>query len=109
MAIDENDRVVMFRIPRLYRSGMSDAELYEATRKWWVMNPDRHDCDWAFSVVGGKVLAVYRIDNWEPHPESGRWAFRGSRDAGMERRYVGADVTEYLPQGFAGPVRYVNC
>lgn len=87
---------------------MSEADLYEKTRKWWVMNP-RRDPDWAFAVYGGRVLAVYRIDDWERDPQSGRWAFRGARDKEKTRRYAGLDVSEHLPRGAANPIRYVNC
>jgi len=110
-----NERAVLIRISRLYRPTMTRDQLYEATRKWWVVNPDR-DPDYALSVFGGVVKAVYRIDDWEQPslPErvgrlERRWAFRGVVDPEMEQRYVGSDVTDYFPRGAANPVRYVNC
>lgn len=40
----------------------------------------------------------------------GRYGFVGHRDKEMEKRYVFADVTEYLPErGGRNPIRYVNC
>jgi len=106
---------VLIRISRLYRPTMTPDQLYEATRKWWVLNPDR-DPDYAFSIFGGVVKAAYRIDGWEQPPREQRvgrlerrWAFRGVTDGEMERRYVGMDVTEFFPRGAANPVRYVNC
>ena len=107
-AVASEHRVVLIRIPRAYRMGMTSEALYEATRKWWRMNPNRHDAEYAFSVVGGKVLAVYRIADWE-RESGGRWAFSGVRDASMEDRYLGADVTEYFPRGAANPISYVHC
>jgi hypothetical protein len=109
------ERVILIRIPRLYRPTMRKDQLYDATRKWWVLNPDR-DPDYAFSVVGGVVKAVYKIAGWEQPPVQERvgrlerrWAFRGVVDPEREGRYVGTDVTEYFPRGAANPVRYVNC
>lgn len=109
------ESAVLIRIARLYRPTMSDAELYEATRKWWVRNPNRTP-NYAFSVFGGTVQAVYKIDDWERPPREervgrleNRWAFRGERDPAMEARYVGADVSSYFPRGAAFPFRYVNC
>jgi hypothetical protein len=68
------ERAVLIRIPRLYRPTTTDDQLYEATRKWWRVNPARHDPgpDYAFSVVGGVVKAVYRIDGWEQPPAGER-------------------------------------
>lgn len=102
------ERVVLIRINRTYRPNMSDDALYEATRKWWVLNPDRAP-DLALAVFHGTVRGVYRIDDWEQDPRSGRWAFRGRSDAKLARDYVGRDVSEYFPRGAANPIRYVNC
>lgn len=87
---------------------MSGDSLYEATRKWWVLNPDRAP-DLAFSVYRGTVRGVFRIDDWEQDAGSGRWAFRGRPDAKLAREYVGRDVSDYFPRGAANPIRYVNC
>ena len=110
-----DERVVLIRISQLYRPTMTRDQLYEATRKWWVLNPSR-DPSYAFSVFGGVVKGVFRIDDWEqPAPAERvgrlerRWAFRGVVDPGMEQKYLGRDVTEYFPRGAANPVRYVNC
>jgi hypothetical protein len=110
-----DEQVILIRISRLYRSTMTDAELYEATRKWWVLNPNRAP-DYAFSVFGGVVKAVYKIIDWEQPPREERvgrlehrWAFRGEADRAMEERYLRTDVSAYFPRGAANPIRYVNC
>src|SRR3954469_8400879 len=103
MALD-GEKAVLIRISRTFRPGMSEAELYEKTRKWWVLNP-RRDPDWAFAVYAGRVLAVYRIDDWERDAQSGRWAFRGARDEEKTRHDAGTDVSEHFPRGAANPIR----
>ncbi len=108
MPIDPSHRVVLIRIPRAYRPGMGSEALYEATRKWWRMNP-RRDPDWAFAIVGNRVLAVYRIDGWERSGDSRRWGFHGAADDELERRYVGDDVSDHFRRGAQNPIRYVNC
>jgi hypothetical protein len=105
----EDDRVVLIRPVRLYREGMSHDQLYEITRKEWRTNPYRHNPDYAFAVIGGVVQAAFRIDGWKRCSRPGRWMFEGAGDDETERRYVGADVTEYFSPGAANPVRYVNC
>jgi uncharacterized protein len=127
--IDPSHRVALIRINRLFERGMTDEELYEATRKWWRIDRRRHDLDttlapeWAMAVFGGVVRAVYRIEAWEqPTDEDiaidakrkGRSGFSGKRDFDMEARYLHRDVSSYLratPTSPASqtPVRYVNC
>lgn len=66
--INPSHRVVLIRINRLFERGMSDHELYEATRKWWRIGHLRRQLgttwapDWAMGVFNGVVRAVYRID-----------------------------------------------
>ena len=109
------DRVVLIRINRLYRPTMTPDELYEATRKWWRINPRRNP-QFAFAVYHGIVREVYRIDGWEG-PEhvvrngktSLRWGFSGSIDAEATTLYKDHSVHEYLPRGLRTPTVYVNC
>lgn len=108
--IEIDHRVVLIRINRLYRMGMSEEDLYKATREWWVLNPRRKP-DYAFAVYNGIVRAVYQIDpaGWERHPSTGRWRFSGQRDPKMEKRYVWRSVASRLPNGARNPIRYANC
>ena len=127
--IDPSHCVVLIRINRNYERGMTDEELYEATRKWWVIADAKRRIgmsgapQWAMAVYAGIVRAVYRIEAWERpsdedsavHPKlARRWGFRGSRDAGMESAYLYRDVSSYLRGVETGnasqnPMRYVNC
>lgn len=129
VTINPEHRVVLIRINRLFQRGMSDPELYEATRKWWRIGGPKRQIgapsapQWAMAVFGGIVRAVYRIESWErPSAEdidadpkrARRWAFRGSRDQAMESMYGQRDVSAYLRSIDTGnaiqnPIRYVNC
>jgi uncharacterized protein len=121
--IDTDHRVMLIRINRLFDHRMTDEELYEATRKWWRVGAHTRTLgtplapEWAMSVYGGIVRAVYRIQGWEgAAPEdidadpirAGRWVFRGTRDRQMENVYLNGDVSAYLRQT-QNPVRLVNC
>jgi hypothetical protein len=107
---DIQHRVVLIRINRAYRVGMTEEELYTATRQWWVIKPSRRP-DYALAVYNGVVRAAYQIDPeaWEREAESGRWRFTGMRELEIEKLYAWRDVTEYLPNGAQNPIRYVNC
>jgi hypothetical protein len=106
---------------RLNREQWQDDErpLYERTRKWWRMGDRRLKARWAFSVYDGIIRAAYRIEGWEqptkrdlkgnPH-RRGRWAFRGTQDTELEKRYLSGDVrTELGARGSQNPIRYINC
>lgn len=108
-------RVLLIRVNREYRHGITPEELYQKTRQWWKVNPRRKP-EYAFSVYDGVVRAVYRIERWEPVPldehvgrMKGRWRFHGVRDGAMEERYVWKDISTYLLPGAQNPIRYVNC
>ena len=53
------DAVVLIRINRLYRHGMSEEELYDATRSCWKLSSRRERAKYAFSVFEGVVREVY--------------------------------------------------
>lgn len=108
--IEITDPVILIRVNKLYRIGMSEDDLYTATREWWKLALWRRP-QYAFAVFRGIVRAVYAIDpdGWVRDPESGRWQFSGTRDDAMEARYAWHDVSAYLPDGARYPIRYVNC
>jgi hypothetical protein len=119
--IHAEHRVVLIRINRLFERGMSEADLYEATRRWWRVASYRRQLgapaapEWAMAVYGGVVRAVYRIERWERAPDNvARWGFAGSRDPEMEDLYRFGDVTAYLRNSdkrgaSQTPLRYINC
>ena len=111
--IAPDHRVALIRIRRRFAEVRTPEDLYEVTRQWWRMAPNRRKPDWAFSVYNGIVRAVYRIDSWEQEPPTAqrkrRWAFHGTRDPEMEKRYLWRDVSRYLSHGTQNPIKYVNC
>lgn len=122
--IDPTHRVVLIRVAREWRPGISQDALYDATRRWWRIDKRRRTLghprapQWALAVAHGVVRAVYRIDGWEPAPDEvtaanptalGRWGFVGVRDPDLEARYLMSDVTAYLPAAAQNPIRYLNC
>jgi len=129
VTIDPKHRVALIRINRLFEPGMTENELYEATRKWWKVSSIRRQKggayapEWAMSVYGGVVRAVYRIEDWEKPPEEDfvnhperetRWVFRGTRDPRMEELYLNRDVSSHLRKSETSPysqtpLRYINC
>ena len=117
------EKVMLIRPAKLYHERVSPIELLEMTRASWRVSERREQADFAFTVIDGHVVEVYRIDRWLPagtlpyetrlHHEvliDGRWEFDGEVDrSGVRERYLGASVKAYLPRGLANPVVYVNC
>ena len=117
-----DDAVMLIRIPQLFRPGMSDVALYEATRGHWRVGPRRNMAEFALAVHDGLVLEVFAIEGWQPagtapyvtRPErkdpQGRWEFVGTRaPEAIRRKYRGHSIKRYLARGNQNPIRYVNC
>ena len=104
--------VILIIINRTYRPIMTDFELYEATRKWWVVGERRECAKYAVATYKGETLEAYEIQEWYPEPYQGkqRWVFRGEI-AGYEVRsnLVGKSVKHLRKQGNSNPISYLNC
>jgi uncharacterized protein (DUF433 family) len=114
--------VILIRINRQFRPGMSSAEMYDSTRGVWRVGQRRERARYAFAVFKGVVHEVYEIDAWHPAGSTvyktgrqgdmnvpGRWEFTGRRaEESIRSQYVGKSVRAYLPWGLANPVVYVN-
>ena len=120
--VDISEPAILIKIPKLYRSGMSDLALYEATRAAWRLGPRRDRALFALAVVGGIVVEVFEIERWQPagtdpyrerplDPGSeGRWEFVGSvAPDPLRNAYRGRSVAHYFRRGNQSPVLYVNC
>ncbi|RTQ50195.1 hypothetical protein EJV47_11210 [Hymenobacter gummosus] len=102
---------VFLNVSRLYRVGMSEAELYDITRQAWRVAPCRRErVQYAAAVQGGLVRAVYRVRRWRPCavPKlAGRWEFeQAAPEAGLRERYVGQPAAPYMPPGSRFVVQY---
>ena len=92
---------------------MSDDDIYDAGRGWWVIGPKRDECEYAIFIAKNEVHAVFRIHNWSLRGPSdpgwrpgtrARWGFEGE-PASELRHLIGTDVSEMFPAGAANPVR----
>ena len=116
------DPALLIRINNLYRHGMSETELYEATRGVWKLGIRRENAKYAFAIFEGVVREVYAIKSWHragsttyaTRPKSdvalaSRWEFiRGKTPKDIRNKYVGHSVASYLVKGAQNPIAYVN-
>jgi hypothetical protein len=112
---------ILIRINQLYRYGMSDIELYDATRGIWRVSKKRIKAKYAFAIYEGIVREVYKIDQWFPagttfntrRPsdlvDPDRWEFVGNLAEGKIRdKYLLKSVEDYFDNS-RNPIIYVNC
>ena len=116
-------RVILIRIPILYRPDMDAAELYEATRGVWALSGRRaRRAEYVLALTDQRVREVYRPDDWFPAGTTaytfrdqeamrrpGRWEFVGAiAENEIRERYVGLSLAEMFRPGAANPIMYVN-
>jgi hypothetical protein len=112
---------LLIRVNRLYRPGMTAAELYDATRGIWRVGPGREKVKYAFAVFEGVVREVYEIQGWFRAGSTfttrrdlggshrGRWEFVGRLAPNRIRdRYVDRYVGYLFTRGAMNPIAYVN-
>ena len=116
------DPVILVRIPRAFRPGMSDLALYEATRGVWRVGPRRENARYALAIHDGVVQEVYEILHWDPAWTTpyqtrtfentrvpGRWEFVGRVAAPAIRdRYLQKSVRSHFSRGSQNPILYVG-
>lgn len=113
---------ILIRINQLYHYGMTEAELYDATRSAWVVGTKRNKVELAFAVYEGVVREVYRVTQWLPagstfnyrwkgrgFEREGRWEFVGViAEAHLRDRYLNGFVGDHFRQGAQNPIAYLN-
>jgi len=101
-------RVLLININKLFRRDMTDAEIYEATRKAWVIGPKRETAEFAIATYRGLTREVYKINNWEPIED--RWGFNGEiADEATRNSLRYKSIADMFKKGAANPIKYVNC
>jgi len=103
------DPLILINLNRLYRRDMTPNELYEATRKWWIVGKRRENALYAVPHYRGLTREVYRIEGWHESAGQGRkrWAFTGRlapEDVRLQYRYK--SVKSYFKHGERNPIKY---
>ena len=101
-------RVLLININKLFNREMTDAEVYEATRKEWVIGKRREKAQYAVATYRGLTRNVFKIESW--HPIGNRWSFVGHlADAEIQAELGFKSVRQLAKRGAANPIRYINC
>jgi hypothetical protein len=121
LSADEiTEDVLMIRINRAYRNGMSPQEIYDITRSAWKLNAQHmQSAKYAFAVYDGMVLEVFEISGWfyegqtfngtAPKEEvsKDRYEFVGNlAPEEIRQKYKNKSVAHLFPKGNQNPVKY---
>lgn len=123
-AIFGGENVLLITINKLYRSDMSDNELYQATRGIWKVGKRRKKVKYVCPVYQGIIREVYKVNQWynastlkydyrdlsDLSTLDGRWEFEGEvADESLREKYVGKSVRQRINRGSQNPIKYINC
>lgn len=116
------ENIVIIKINKSYREGMSETELYDVTRGCWKRKiASVEKADYALAVVYGIVKEVYQIDEWllaenevrETIPyneavDAGRIIFKGrTADEEIRKKYLDYSVAGLFKRGEVAPVKVI--
>jgi hypothetical protein len=117
-----SEPALLIRIARLHSPGMTNDELYEATRGVWRIGSRRDGARLALAVARGLVVEVYELGAWHAAGSTpyatrpladvdvpGRWEFSGRvASAAVRDKYLGKSVAHHFARGAVNPIAYVN-
>ena len=122
MREDITDDIIIIKLNKSYRSGMSSEELYDITRGCWKRRIESVErAEFALAVYKGEVIEVYRISAWysaqeeirdtvpfDPEVERGRIIFKGEvAEEKVREKYIGKNISKLFKRGEASPVKTI--
>ncbi len=117
--VEISDPVLLIRINRQFKYGMSADALYECTRGIWVIGERRYKAKYAMAVYAGIVREVYEIESWHRagttiyatrdqkklSENNNRWEFVGNiAPEQIRSRYNGRSVGYLFRTGQQNPI-----
>lgn len=108
--VDKKHSGLAFLLNTTYKSGMSELELFEATRGTWKNVPRDASIKYAYATYGGLVKEVYQIHSWveagtqqswtKTSDTENRWEFIGKKaDDEIRHRYIGKMIKKSRSYG----------
>jgi hypothetical protein len=100
------DPIVLIKVSKNYKEDMTPTELYEVTRKSWIMSQSKlPKIKYAVAAAAGLTREVYSITKW--YPVENRWAFIGEvAPEEIRKKYVNKQYEQ--KKGAANPISYFN-
>ena len=106
--LETDESVLLININKLFDRELTETEIYEATRKSWVVGQRRNNAKYAVATYRGLTREVYVINEW--YQIGDRWGFNGEvADETIRSKLRFKSVAGFIKRGAANPIRYVNC
>jgi len=108
------EKVMLININNLFKTNMNDEEIYEATRKSWIVSLEKaNKCEIVMAVYKGVVREVFICNKWEFYEidKKGkkRNIFYGEKaKEEIRNKYYLKSVEKYWKKGAQNPIKYVN-
>jgi len=103
-----DEQVLLININKRFDREMTADEIYEATRKSWVVGNRRNKAKFAVATYRGLTREVYQINDW--YQIGKRWGFNGQLADEITRKNLRyKSISEISMRGAANPIRYFNC
>ncbi|MEN9920396.1 MAG: hypothetical protein RL538_289 [Candidatus Parcubacteria bacterium] len=102
--------LLLIRINQLYYRGISEKELYEATRKHWKLGMRARKIKYVCAIYLGIIREVYEVKKWYESDEIvGRSYFEGKvAPPEIRDHYKNTSLTHLMKQGSQNPILYVE-
>jgi len=108
------ENVLLIKINKSYREGMTPEELYKVTSHSWVASFKKtatHDIQYYCAVVKNKIIEVYDFEGYEeeiPKRTPSRYILHGKvANNEIRNQLLGLDVSS-IHNGSGNPIRYTN-
>lgn len=103
-----SESVLLININKLFDRDMTATEIYDATRKSWVVGDRKSKAKYAVATYRGLTREVYQINDWFEIGD--RWGFNGQlADEATRANLRYKSIAEFSKRGAANPIRYINC
>jgi len=103
-----DEPLLLININKAFDREMNASEVYEATRKAWVVGPRRNKAKYAVATYRGLTREVYKINRWFQIGD--RWGFDGElADEAVREKLRYKSIVALAKRGAANPIRYINC
>jgi len=118
--VDISEPSILIRINQKFRYSMSEIELFDHTRGYWKLKPDKaNNAKFGFAVYEGIIQEVYEVLYWLPAGSTfnvreeevppGRYEFIGNiADETVRKKYRYKSVEHYFKRGNSNPIMYLN-
>jgi hypothetical protein len=106
--LSTSEPLLLININKLFNREMTRDEIYEATRKSWVLGVRKDQAKYAVASYRGLTREVYVIHDW--FKVGDRWGFNGQiADENTRTNLRYKSIAGLSKRGAANPIRYINC